>query len=166
MPRLPVHQEALLKNMRPLEPTSEELANMSPQEREVLPELLHRNTFGEDYQVDANGRPIEQGVGAPGRETLNHFNAMRKYEGTPGGEVPGTADRLLAEWRARKSGRAPIAAAVPANSAAEIAQLKRRLAQPEGAPAPEKTKRKGNPEGLAKARAAARAKREAAKLAV
>jgi hypothetical protein len=34
-----------------------------------------------DFQRDAHGRPIERGFGAPGRETENHFDAIRKYEG-------------------------------------------------------------------------------------
>ncbi len=90
--RLPLHQEALLKTMRPLNPTDEELANMSPQEREVVPELLKRNVFGEDYATDRQGNPVEQGFGAPGRHTPNHWAALRKAE-QMGMEAPGTTER-------------------------------------------------------------------------
>lgn len=123
---------------------------MTPQERAVLPELLRRNNFGVDYQVDADGEPIEQGIGAPGHETMNHFNAMRGREGKPGGEEPGTTDRLMAEWKARKSGVVPVAKSylAPGHRSADPPALK--------------TKHRGNPQGLIKARAAAKAKREAA----
>ena len=36
--------------------------------------------FGVDHKV-VKGVPQEQGIGAPGHETINHFNSLRKYEG-------------------------------------------------------------------------------------
>lgn len=38
-------------------------------------------TFGFDYKRDKHGKPIEQGSGSKGNETLNHFTAIRQYEG-------------------------------------------------------------------------------------
>jgi hypothetical protein len=38
-------------------------------------------TFGFDYKKDKHGMPIQQGVGAAGNENVNHFNAIRRYEG-------------------------------------------------------------------------------------
>jgi hypothetical protein len=37
--------------------------------------------FGVGHKVDANGKPIENGVGSKGHENLNHFLAIKKYEG-------------------------------------------------------------------------------------
>jgi hypothetical protein len=58
-----------------------------------------RNVFGHDYKTDADGKPIEQGIGAKGHESLNHFNAMLKAEQT-GGIAPGTYKAAVAEiWK-------------------------------------------------------------------
>jgi hypothetical protein len=37
--------------------------------------------FGHDVKHDRHKNPIEQGIGSPGHETLNHFKAIRTYEG-------------------------------------------------------------------------------------
>ncbi len=161
--RLPLHQEALLRTMRPLNPTDEELAMMSPQEREVVPELLKRNVFGEDYATDRQGNPVEQGFGAPGRHTPNHWAALRKAE-QMGMEAPGTTERLMREAGLRAgapvviqpASAGPATADIVAELQRQVAELKAMLAQP-------RTKRRGNIEGLAKARAAMKAKREAEK---
>jgi hypothetical protein len=36
--------------------------------------------FGNDFQRDAKGNPVEQGIGSPGRPSLNSLQAIRKYE--------------------------------------------------------------------------------------
>jgi hypothetical protein len=39
-------------------------------------------TFGFDAKVDSRtGKPIQQGIGAPGRENLNHFQSILRYRG-------------------------------------------------------------------------------------
>lgn len=37
--------------------------------------------FGHDARRDKKGKVMQQGIGAPGHETANHFAAIRKYEG-------------------------------------------------------------------------------------
>ena len=42
---------------------------------------IHRSVvFGHDHKV-RKGEPIEQGIGAQGRESANHFISIRRYEG-------------------------------------------------------------------------------------
>jgi hypothetical protein len=44
-------------------------------------EAIHQSVvFGHDHKVH-KGQPVEQGIGARGRETMNHFNSVRRYEG-------------------------------------------------------------------------------------
>jgi hypothetical protein len=44
-------------------------------------EAVNRSVvFGHDHKV-VKGEPVEQGIGSRGRETMNHFNSVRKYEG-------------------------------------------------------------------------------------
>lgn len=40
-----------------------------------------RNVYGHDAKRDRKGNWIEQGIGAPGRESANHFASIRRYEG-------------------------------------------------------------------------------------
>lgn len=67
--------------------TLEELEVMTPEQiaaHRADEELtvFGRNKLGEpSFTRDKNGAPVEQGIGAPGRETGNHFVAIRKYEG-------------------------------------------------------------------------------------
>ena len=44
-------------------------------------EALRKDVFGFDYKTDRDGNPIQQGIGAPGRESVNHFASIRRYEG-------------------------------------------------------------------------------------
>jgi hypothetical protein len=37
--------------------------------------------WGHDAKKDSKGNWIQQGIGAPGRETANHFVAIRRYQG-------------------------------------------------------------------------------------
>jgi hypothetical protein len=39
------------------------------------------HVFGVGYRTDKNGKPVEQGIGAPGNESEQHFQALQKYEG-------------------------------------------------------------------------------------
>jgi hypothetical protein len=63
------------------------------------------NVFGADHKTDKNGRPIEQGIGAKSRETLNHFAALKKAEAS-GQELPGTYDKAVAALVKRDPERA------------------------------------------------------------
>lgn len=40
-----------------------------------------RNVYGFDAKKDRHGNYIQQGVGAKGRESANHFASIRRYEG-------------------------------------------------------------------------------------
>lgn len=60
-----------------------------------------KNVFGFDVK-HKRGKPVEQGIGAPGNETENHFAALRQREAA-GLEEPGTHKRLYGEWLARKA---------------------------------------------------------------
>lgn len=60
--------------------TMEELDAMSPEERKVHRAEEEKIVFGTDFKK-VKGKPVEQGIGSPGRETQNHFAAIRKYEG-------------------------------------------------------------------------------------
>lgn len=60
--------------------TVEEWDQMDPAARRAHLLAEEKIVFGHDFQK-RNGDPIEQGIGSRGRETNNHFTAMRKYEG-------------------------------------------------------------------------------------
>ena len=40
-----------------------------------------RQVFGHDAKQDSRGNFIQQGIGAPGHETVNHFTSIRRYQG-------------------------------------------------------------------------------------
>jgi hypothetical protein len=40
-----------------------------------------KSVYGHDFRQDKQGRPIVQGIGAPGNENGNHFAAIRKWQG-------------------------------------------------------------------------------------
>jgi hypothetical protein len=62
-------------------------------------EARAKNTFGADYKRDRHGRPIEQGIGSLGNESLNHFHALKKNE-MAGTEPQGAYDRAVARlWK-------------------------------------------------------------------
>lgn len=62
-------------------------------------ERLAKAVFGHDHKKDSKGRPIEQGIGSPGHETLNHFNALKIAE-DQGLEAKGTwANSVREFWR-------------------------------------------------------------------
>lgn len=60
--------------------TPEERGNMTPAELKAHQAEEDKVVFGHDFKK-VKGHPVEQGIGSPGRETPNHFNAIRKYEG-------------------------------------------------------------------------------------
>ena len=41
----------------------------------------HNDVFGVGHKTDKHGNPMEQGIGAPGNESEQHFQAILKYEG-------------------------------------------------------------------------------------
>lgn len=66
--------------------TPEELAAMSPEEIKVHladeeKTVFGRNRLDEPDYKKVKGVPVEKGIGSQGRETGNHFAAIRKYEG-------------------------------------------------------------------------------------
>lgn len=66
--------------------TPEELAALSPAELKEYAADEEKTVFGrtrldEPAYKKIKGKPQELGIGAPGRETPNHFAAIRKYEG-------------------------------------------------------------------------------------
>lgn len=66
--------------------TPEELAALSPEETKAYLLDEEKTVFGRTRLDEPdfkriNGVPVENGIGAPGRESHNHFAAIRKYEG-------------------------------------------------------------------------------------
>lgn len=60
--------------------TQEEWDRMSREEQKAHLVEEEKIVFGTDFKK-VKGKPVEQGYGAPGRETENHFASIRKYEG-------------------------------------------------------------------------------------
>lgn len=60
--------------------TTEELELMTPEDRKAHFASEEKIVFGTDFEKK-KGVPVEQGIGAPGRESRNHFMALRKHEG-------------------------------------------------------------------------------------
>lgn len=67
--------------------TDDQWLNMNEKEREEWEANANRRAqvnqhvvFGHDHKV-VNGIPQEQGLGAKGRETGNHFASILRYEG-------------------------------------------------------------------------------------
>lgn len=60
--------------------TTEELDAMTPDEKKAHFAAEEKIVFGEDIEKK-KGAPVEKGIGSPGRETNNHFAAIRKYQG-------------------------------------------------------------------------------------
>jgi hypothetical protein len=68
-------------------------------------DAVARNIFGFDAVKDRHGNYIEQGLGAKGHETGNHFSALKKAEAM-GVELPGAYDKAVADIWKRDPGRA------------------------------------------------------------
>jgi hypothetical protein len=45
------------------------------------PTKAMKKVFGEDVKLDDNGRPIEQGIGSKGNESLSHYAALAQTLG-------------------------------------------------------------------------------------
>lgn len=60
--------------------TQEEWDLMDPAEQKAHLAAEEKIVFGTDFQK-RKGQPVEQGIGSQGRETHNHFVALRKHEG-------------------------------------------------------------------------------------
>ena len=60
--------------------THEEWDAMDAAERKAHLAAEEKIVNGHDFRK-IKGKPVEQGIGSPGRETENHFAAIRKYEG-------------------------------------------------------------------------------------
>jgi hypothetical protein len=72
---------------------------LPPNYLELHKDAVAKNVFGHDAVKDRNGNYLEQGVGAKGHETANHFQALKKSEAM-GVELPGTYDKAVAEiWK-------------------------------------------------------------------
>jgi hypothetical protein len=88
--------------------TQEELADyraLVPNFDALYQDALAKNVFGHDAVRNRDGSYQEQGFGAKGRETSNHFAALKKAEAM-GIELPGTYDRAVAEIFKRDPERA------------------------------------------------------------
>lgn len=100
--------EATTKKIIPINLTPGELAEMEDDaKRGELPpnavaiwhKMVEDNVFGHDHKRDRKGRPIEQGIGSRGRETRNHFDALKRSEQLKL-EPPGSYDAAVAEiWK-------------------------------------------------------------------
>lgn len=75
--------------------TQEEWDMMTPAEQKTHMIEEEKIVFGTDFKK-VKGHPVEQGIGSPGRETSNHLNAIRKYEGEE------AYKKAVAEAEARK----------------------------------------------------------------
>jgi DNA repair protein RadD len=75
----PTKQIGLFRQMagRGLRPAPDEL---TPDEQKAHRAAEELNVFGVGFRRDKGGRPIEQGIGAPGNESENHFLALAKAE--------------------------------------------------------------------------------------
>jgi hypothetical protein len=58
--------------------TGDEIAALDPIDRLKYEEVQRRLVFGEHYKRDADGKPLEQGIGSPGRENANHYFYLQK----------------------------------------------------------------------------------------
>jgi hypothetical protein len=72
-------------------PTQEELKEMTPDELRLRKEAAEINVFGEGFERDSQGKPIERGIGSPGNENHNHRFHLEKEK-----EEKSTAKAILA----------------------------------------------------------------------
>ena len=61
--------------------TQDEFGALTPEQRAAHLAAEEKIVFGQDFQLDKAGNPIELGIGSPGRPSLNSLQAIRKYEG-------------------------------------------------------------------------------------
>jgi hypothetical protein len=55
----------------------DEMATLPPADLREHQLASFRNVFGVDAKIDAEGNPIEQGIGVPGHETEQHLVALK-----------------------------------------------------------------------------------------
>jgi hypothetical protein len=48
---------------------------------------VEEDVFGVGFRRDRSGRPVEQGIGSPGHETEQHYDALSRYEGQSAADV-------------------------------------------------------------------------------
>jgi hypothetical protein len=59
----------------------EQVNTMDPAAREAYEEAARRYIFGQNYRRDAQGRPLEDGIGSPNNMTFQAKAARAKAEG-------------------------------------------------------------------------------------
>jgi hypothetical protein len=60
--------------------TIEEMAALTPEEKVAHFAAEENTVFGDDHKK-RDGLPIEQGIGSPGHESINHYRSIRRSEG-------------------------------------------------------------------------------------
>lgn len=73
--------------------TQEEIDAMSPDELKAYNRGQQDIVYGSDAKRGKNGKPIEQGIGSPGRCNENHFAAIRNTEGPEAEKAARVAER-------------------------------------------------------------------------
>lgn len=58
--------------------TRDEMAALSPAELKAHLLKEEETVFGVGFRRDKDGRPVEQGIGAPGRETAQHREQLAR----------------------------------------------------------------------------------------
>jgi hypothetical protein len=145
--------------------TQEEIDAMSPAELAIYKRQQQNIVFGEDAPRDARGRPVEHGIGSPLHPTANHVQALRNsinngWVKDPDGSILAKEEKRLADYEARQ-GRMMEEDDGPVSSSPAPDPQWRPDSYRVTDTYREPKKRPGNPAGLIKARAAAKAKREA-----
>lgn len=82
MPELPIQTvlKAMPLTMDQWEAMSEDDRAAYEKDRGRREEVHSLVVFGHDSKT-LKGEPVEQGIGSHGRESMNHFTSVRKYEG-------------------------------------------------------------------------------------
>jgi hypothetical protein len=61
--------------------TQEEFQVLGPEERKAHLAAEEKIVFGQNFERDRNGRPVEAGIGSPAQQSINSLAAIRKWEG-------------------------------------------------------------------------------------
>jgi hypothetical protein len=61
--------------------TTEERDSLTPEELKQHLAAEEKIVFGHNFERDRKGQPVEQGIGAPGRRSENHYRSIAKNEG-------------------------------------------------------------------------------------
>lgn len=143
-----------------MQKTRQEIDAMTPDQYRAYMNQQDILVHGDDAPKGPDGRRIEQGIGSALHPTRNHVEALRNairagYVKDPDGKIMAREEKRLADYEARKRGESSSAIN---NEGERMLALGHRSVDP-----PRMTpKHRGNPAGLIKARAAAKAKRDAA----